>query len=566
MAESGSGPEVAERSDAVELLIVGGDVRTMDPRHPRAQALALAAGGVLAVGDEADLRRLRGPETQVLDARGASVLPGLIDAHGHFGHVARSMATAVDCRTPPNRSIDDILDRAHERADAVPPGTWILLQGTTFQDELLEDHRFPSPVQLSAVSPVHPIVYRSSLHHLVLNSRALHDAGLDADTPTPAGAHIERDPETGSPTGVVAEMFDRLPIPAATEEQLVASIERTAWDHYLANGVTSIQEIWDSAYVMELIARAQRAGELPLRVRGLGWVPLAGTVQEVASGRIGEVALRSGWLEGGGVKLFVDGGTSSYTAAFYEAYLDAPGRGALNHELGELVQMISTAQAAGAQVGVHACGDLALDLTLAAFELAGTTPASGLRPRIEHGANTTWTPARSEWCERLGVLPVANLGFIHNYGEFWPRSLGEERSRNCVPLRTLLDTGFPVPGTSDTTGGDPRLLNPFHNMWCAVTRKTFTGRVIDPDQRITPDEALVMYTRNAAHAGHWEGSRGMLAPGMLGDAIVLDRPLEGITGEELGEVKVAHTIVAGELVYSEGERVCAPGGAPGREV
>ncbi len=559
MTESGVSPQPAE------LLIVGADVRTMDPRRPRARGLALGAGRVLAVGDESDLRELAGSETRVLDAHGASVLPGLIDAHGHFGHVARSMATAVDCRTPPVRCIDDILDRAHERADTCPPGTWILLQGTTFQDELIEDRRFPSPVQLSAVSSEHPIVYRSSLHHLVLNSRALRDAGLDADTPTPAGAHIERDPETGSPTGVLAEMFDRLPIPPATEEQLAASIERTAWEHYLANGVTSIQEIWDSAYVMELIARAQRAGDLPLRVRGLGWVPLAGTVEEVASGRIGDVPLRPGWLEDGGVKLFADGGTSSHTAAYYEAYLDAPGRGALNHELGELVQMISTAQAAGAQVGVHACGDLALDLTLAAFELAGTTPALDLRPRIEHGANTTWTAARSEWCRRLGVLPVANLGFIHNYGEFWPRSLGEARSRDCVPLRSLLDAGFPVPGTSDTTGGDPRLLNPFHNMWCAVTRETFAGRVVDPDQRITPQEALTMYTRNAAHAGHWEGSRGTLAPGLLGDAIVLDRALDGVTGQELGEVTVAHTIVAGELVYSKGARVCSPGDAPGRE-
>ncbi len=552
-------------AETAQLLVVNADVRTMDSHGRRVQALALGAGRVLAVGAEADLRELGGPRTQIVDARGASVLPGLIDAHGHFGHVARSMATAVDCRTPPVRCVDDILDRARGRARACAPGTWILLQGTTFQDELIEDRRFPTPVELSAVSCEHPIVYRSSLHHLVLNSRALQDAGLDADTPTPAGAQIERDPETGGPTGVLAEMFDRLPIPPATEVQLAASIERTAWEHYLANGVTSIQEIWDSAYVMELIARAQRAGELPLRVRGLGWVPLAGSVEEVASGRIADVVLRDGWLEGGGVKLFVDGGTSSHTAAFYEEYLDAPGRGALNHELGELVEMISAAQAAGAQVGVHACGDLALDLTLAAFELAGTTPASDLRPRIEHGANTTWTAARAQWCKRLGVLPVANLGFIHNYGEFWPRSLGESRSRPCVPLRSLLDAGFPVPGTSDTTGGDPRLLNPLHNMWCAVTRETFAGRVVDPDERISPEEALTMYTRHAAHAGHWEGSRGTLAPGLLGDAIVLDRPLEGVAGEELGDVKVAHTIVAGELVYSEGARVSPSGGAPGRE-
>jgi predicted amidohydrolase YtcJ len=537
--------------EPADLLVVYGDIRTMDLHRPRAQALAARGGRIVALGSSSDLLGMRGPHTETIDARGATVLPGLIDAHGHFGHVARSMAAAVDCRTPPVSAIADILDRAGARARAVVPGTWILLQGTTFQDELIADGRFPTPAELTAVSAEHPIVYRSSLHHVVANRCALALAGIDADTVEPPGAHIERDPASGEPTGVLAEMFDRLPIPPATEAQLAASIHRVAWDSYLAHGVTSIQEIWDSVEPMRLLARAVRAREIPLRVRGLGWVPLAGSLAEVAAGAIGDVELEQDWFEGGAVKLFADGGTSSHTAAFYEEYLDAPGRrGALNYELGELAELIAAAQQAGAQVAVHAAGDLAQDVTLAAFELAGTTPGADLRPRIEHGANTAWSARRAEWCKRLGVLPVPNLGFIHNYGEFWPRSLGERRSRDCVPLRTLLDAGFEVPGTSDTTGGDPRLLNPFHNIWCAVTRETFAGRTIDPAQRISLEQGLSMYTRFAAHAGHWESSRGMLAPGMLADVIVLDRPLEEIEDMDLGAVTVAHTIVDGRLVYS----------------
>jgi predicted amidohydrolase YtcJ len=533
-----------------DLLLVGGDVRTMDPRRPHAQALAARAGRILAVGSTLELEGLRGARTETIDARGATVLPGLIDGHGHFGHVARSMAGAVDCRTPPVGSIADILDRAATRARAVPPGTWILLQGTTFQDELIADGRFPTPAELTAVSTEHPIVYRSSLHHVVANRRALSDAGIDAATVEPPGAHIERDPASGEPTGVLAEMFDRLPIPPATEAQLAESIHEVAWEHYLAHGVTSIQEIWDSVAPMRLLARAIRAREIPLRVRGLGWVPLAGTVAEVASGAIGDVPLERDWFEGGAVKLFADGGTSSHTAAFYEEYLDAPGRrGALNYELGELAELIAEAQQGGAQVAVHAAGDLAQDITLAAFELAGTTPEADLRPRIEHGANTAWSTRRAEWCKRLGVLPVPNLGFIHNYGEFWPRSLGERRSLDCVPLRSLLDAGFQVPGTSDTTGGDPRLLNPFHNIWCAVTRETFAGRTIDPGQRISREEGLSMYTRFAAHAGHWETSRGMLAPDMLADVVVLSQALDDVADGDLGAVTVAQTIVDGRLVY-----------------
>jgi predicted amidohydrolase YtcJ len=535
---------------AAHIMIVGGDVRTMNPLAPRAEALAARDGRIVALGTLSELEPLRGPSTTVVDAAGATVLPGLIDAHGHFGHVARSMATAVDCRTPPVASIVDLLDRAAERARSVAPGTWILLQGTTFQDELLAERRFPTPAELTAVSQDRPIVYRSSIHNLVVNRCALELAGIHRDTPEPAGARIERD-SSGEPTGVLAEMFDRFPIPEPTDGELDRSIANVAWGHYLANGVTSIQEIWDSAQVMRLLARGVKARDIPLRVRGFGWVPLAGSLEDVASGAIADVELLADWFEGGGVKLFVDGGTSSHTAAFYEEYLDAPGkRGALTYELGELTECIRDSHAAGAQVALHAAGDLAQDLALAAFELADVQAGGDLRPRIEHGANTAWSAQRSALCKRLGVLPVPNLGFIYNYGEFWPRSLGERRSHDCVPLRTLLEEGFEVPGTSDTTGGDPRLLNPFHNMWCAISRTTFAGRTIDPAQRITREQALTMYTRFAAHAGFWEGCRGTLQEGKLADVVVLEQAIDEVGDDDFAELSVAHTIVDGELVYS----------------
>jgi predicted amidohydrolase YtcJ len=540
-----------ERAD---LLLIG-DVRTMRADGARTGALAVGDGRILALGDALDLSALRGPDTVVLDVGARTVLPGLIDAHGHFGHVARSMVGAVDCRTPPVRSVADILERASARVRELPADSWVLLQGTTFQDELMAERRFPTPEQLSAVSADHPIVYRSSIHHLVLNRRALALAGIDRDTPEPPSGHIERD-AGGEPTGVLAEMFDRLPIPPSTEPELAESISRVAWRDYLANGVTSIQEIWDSAALMRLFGRAVADREIPLRVRGFGWVPLAGSVAEVASGAIGDAQLTQGWFEGGGVKLFVDGGTSAHTAAFYEEYLDAPGRrGALTYELEQLTAHIAEAHAAGAQVALHAAGDLAQDISLSAFELAGVRSELDLRPRIEHGANTAWNGWRSDLCKRLGVLPVPNLGFIYNYGEFWPRSLGG-RGENCVPLRTLFDAGFPVPSSSDTTGGDPRLLNPFHNMWCAITRKTFTGRTIDPQQRISREQTLAMYTRHAAHAGFWESSRGTLQPGKFADIVVLDRNLDEVADEDFDQIRVDHTIVDGRIVYSSSS---APG-------
>jgi predicted amidohydrolase YtcJ len=124
-----------------------------------------------------------------------------------------------------------------------------------------------------------------------------------------------------------------------------------------------------------------------------------------------------------------------------------------------------------------------------------------------------------------------------------------------VPLRTLLGEGFEVPGTSDTTGGDPRLLDPFHNMWCAIERKTFTGRTIDPEQRITREQALTMYTRHAAHAGYWEGSRGTLQEGKLADIVVLEQAIDEVDDADFAELTVAHTIVDGKLLYSASENL-----------
>src|ERR1700722_233587 len=251
--------------EPAQLLILDADVRTMNLRMPRASALAARGGRIVALGTSSELESLRGPSTVTIDARGATVLPGLIEAHGHFGHVARSMATAVDCRTPPARSIADILARAEERARAGAPGTWILLQGTPFQAELIADGRFPTPQELTDISADRPIVYRSSIHNLVVNRCALELAGIDRDTVEPPGARIERGPD-GEPTGVLAEMFERFPIPDPTDAELADSIVDVAWGHYLAHGVTSIQEIWDSAQVMRLLGGSVRRREIPLRV------------------------------------------------------------------------------------------------------------------------------------------------------------------------------------------------------------------------------------------------------------------------------------------------------------
>jgi predicted amidohydrolase YtcJ len=534
-----------------ELIIVNGDVRPMTPGGERFEALATDGGRVVALGATHEIEALAGRNTVVLDAGGRTVLPGFIDAHTHLGLVAQSFAIGVDCRSPTVRSVTEIAERAAARARTVPRDTWLLLQGTTFQDELVEEGRFPTPDELTAASADHPIVYRSSLHHTIANRRALELAGIDENTPEPPSGRIERD-ETGRPTGVMAEMFDRFPIPEPTGADIAGSVLDVGHNLYLANGVTSIQEIWDSRDVLAMIAEKVRSRELPLRVKAYGWVPLAGTLEEVSARGLGGVDEEADWLEYGGVKLFFDGGTSAHTAAFYDDYLDAPGtRGALTGAPEELMRQLGRAHAHGAQVMVHAAGDRAYDVMLDAVEQAHRAhPRDDARHRIEHGANVAWSTERTQRSLRLGVLPAPNVGFIRTYGEFWEKALGAERARPCVPLATLLAAGHPVPGTSDTSGGDPSLLDPLRNMDTALQRITVGGRPVDPEERIDVEQALEMYTRHAAWAGRTESSRGTLETGKLADVVVLSERLRDDARDAFADVRVHHTIVGGRIVHT----------------
>jgi len=537
---------------AADLVVLEAKVKTMDRRGRTGDAVAVKDGRVAAIGTTPDLRRLVDAKTVVVQGRGRTVVPGFIYAHTHWGLTAQTLALAIDCGTPPVQTIADIIAQGRAALARTPPGQWLLLQGSTFQDHYLREGRFPTRADLDRVSTEHPVLYRASLHELIVNSRALQVSGITRDTPDPPGARIGRDPETGEPTGVLAEMYGSLPLPKPTPDDLTRSLRRVALEHMLRNGVTSAQEIWDSPEVLRAQARLVGAREAPIRLTAYGWVPLAGSLETLLTRRVEDVEIERDWVELSGVKLFADGGTSSYTAAFHEAYPGRPGHlGSLNYTDEELEELVGTAHRAGAQILVHACGDRAQDQVLRTFEKVAPDSPRERPHRIEHCGNTLWDDERAAWCRRVGVSPVPNCEFIYNYGEFWQGALGPSRARRCVPLRSMLDAGFEVAGTADTTGGALITLNPLHNMWRAVTRRTFRNRIIDPDERISIDEALTMYTRSAAIAGGYGGSRGTLEVGKLGDLLVLSADLDGIGPDDLRAVRVTHTVVDGRVVFSE---------------
>jgi hypothetical protein len=259
------------------------------------------------------------------------------------------------------------------------------------------------------------------------------------------------------------------------------------------------------------------------------------------------------WFEFDAVKLFADGGTSVCTAAFHEDYKGQPGnRGSLVYGDDELRGLLSAAHQHGLQALVHACGDRAQDQVIAAFgDIADRDQIAAARHRVEHLGNVGWTAERAHASQATGVLPIPNIGFTYHFGEYWPRALGEEIAYAALPLRSMLKLGFPLPGTSDTSGPDLVILHPLHNIVNATLRETYAGRVVNPGERIQPSNGIDMYTRGSAYGCRIEANRGSLEVGKLADIAVIDG-WSGDTDDEekLRGLGVAHTIVGGKVVWS----------------
>jgi hypothetical protein len=352
-------------------------------------------------------------------------------------------------------------------------------------------------------------------------------------------------------------MFDRLGIPLAAESELRASLIKVARETYLANGVTSIQEITDSLTTLRLQAELVRDRTIPLRVASYAWVPVAASLEQVTTSATLDAALvEPGWMELGGAKLFADGGTTSFAAAIYGHY---PGQeannGSLTYELDELVEILVKCESAGVQVMVHASGDRAEDQVLSAFDRAVKSQPGGcgrLSHRVEHAANILWTDERARGFAALKLTPAPNMGFIYHYGDFWREIYGPSTVNPIVPIRSLLDSGFHVPGTSDTAGSDLELHRPMHNIWAAVARRTLRGTVDSPEECISVEEAVRMYTEYSAVQGRYGAERGRLEPGYVGDIVVLSTDLATCASEDLDAVDVGWTIVDGSVVFERG--------------
>ena len=542
----GGGP--AERA---ELILTDGAVHTMTASRPRAEALAVAGGKILFVGDTERALRFRGDSTKVVSLGGRMVLPAFQDSHVHL---ITGGLELLACNIAGLGTKEAVFARIREYAAAHPELAWVVGGGW---DLPLFPQANPRKEDLDALVPDRPACMDSADGHSAwVNSRALALAGVTKDSPDPFGGRIERDPQTGEPTGTLREsaagLVERL-VPKLGPEDYIRGL-RAGLE--LANrfGIASIIEASAGPDLLEAYAALDRSGELTVRVLASLHVDTGRGVSE--AGRLAGLRRRYAGtrLKATAAKIFADGVMEPQTAALLEPYLNRPGdRGTPLLEPEAFDRLAVALDRAGFQIHVHAIGDRAIRMTLDAFAAAGR--ANGFRDMRHHIAHLELIdPTDLPRFRRLGV--AANFQALWAYADPYITDLtlpilGPARSRWLYPIGSVAATGAVVAGGSDWSVSS---MNPLEAIEVALTRRgpdDPPGEAWIPEERVGLETMLRAYTANGAWLSHEEKSRGVLAPGRAADLIVLDRDLFGIPVQDISRVRVLWTLLDGRAVFRD---------------
>ena len=530
---------------AADLIIVNATVHTMTQAQPTAEAIAILGQRIIAVGANDEIRKLAGPATRVIDAKGQTVLPGFNDAHVHFlsGGFQLSSVDLRDAKSP-----QEFAERIRDFAATLPPGRWIT--GGDWDHESWPDAKLPTRELIDRYTPNTPVfVNRLDGHMALANSLALKLAGVTGATKDPDGGVIVRDPANGLPTGILkdaAQSFVWKVIPSPTFEEKLAAA-RAASNHAASLGVTSVQDVSAGADVgvyQNLLDR----GELKTRIYAVWPLPRWDRLAQTGvRAHFGSPMLRTGGLKG-----FADGSLGSTTALFFEPYLDAPGTSGIpSDEMfpdGVMLERVRGADRAGLQVLIHAIGDRANDKILSIYEqVEKEAGARDRRFRIEHAQHI-----RAQDIPRFARAKViASMQPYHaiDDGRWAEKRIGSERAKTTYAFRSLLDAGATLAFGTDWTVAP---LNPMLSIYAAVTRRTLDGRRPAgwvPEQKISVTEAVRAYTLGSAYAEFQENEKGSIAPGKLADVVILSRDIFKIDPIEIEKVKVVLTVMDGRVVY-----------------
>ncbi len=536
--------------EETRTLYVGGPILTMDPANSVVAALAVEGNRIAAVGSREELRDWADGDARVVDLRGRALLPGFIDAHGHFPG-AGIFALYVDLNSPPIGTVaemSDLVNRLRQKAASTAPGKWIL--GMGYDDTLLAEQRHPTRADLDRASSAHPIaILHISGHLAVVNSLALEKLGIDARTPDPDGGRIRRDARTGEPNGVLEENAAEAASARLLDPSLLDGVKivREASRRYVRVGVTTAQNGFAPKNQIGALAWLSRLGVIPIRL--VIW-PNKEVMDEILAGTFSFSSYDPEWVHLGAVKLIADGSIQAYTGYLSRPYHVPPGddpeyRGYPRMSRDELLERVPRYHAEGLQVAVHGNGDASIDDILDAFEHAQRLhPREDARPVVIHAQMT-----REDQLDRMQALGVIPSFFsLHTY--YWGDRhrdifMGPERAARMSPARSAIKRGLRFTIHCDTPVVP---MEPLRLVWSAVNRRSAGGAVIGASQRITPMQALRAVTTDAAYQHFEEDLKGSLEPGKLADLVILSRsPLDD--PEHIDEIEVVETIVGGRTVY-----------------
>ena len=533
---------------AADLAMMNGKVITVDPSDSIAEAVAIKAGKIEAVGADGEIQELIGEATQVVDLGGRALTPGLIDSHNHFQGVGLMGTYYVPLLPPEVTTIEEMRDKLAETIAATPEGEWV--KGYFIA---VKDTDLPTRFDLDPVSPNHPVwVWQQGGHYGSANSVALGIAGIDASTPDPPGGVIGRDDE-GEPDGVFynhrAMDLLRQHVPVYTQEMVHENIISTQ-GIFAACGVTSFQD--NNVRGTETVGTYLEAGRRGnMRLRGAVYYTL-----EWPGGL--DRALNQiepyddEHMRFAGYKFLLDGQlTMAYCHEPHEGHRwDLP-----TWEPQRFKDSVRALHDSGLQICVHCVGDAAVDLTLDAFEEAmDANPRPDPRHRIEHCILST--PQATQRMKDLGVVVSTQPQFLRLGGDMYDDVFGEERARRAIVTREWLEAGVPVALGSDCPS------TPWHapqvTLFGAVTRITFSNQFFEPDQALTIQEALRAHTMGSAYAAHEEEIKGSIEPGKLADLVVWHEDPYTAPTQRLWQIPVDMTLVGGEIVYETGEAALRP--------
>ncbi len=500
-------------------------------------------GKVIAVGDENSVAA-KAPKAQHIDAQGKTLLPGLIDAHGHvFG--LGEIATSVELFTP--ATLDSALKAIATFAKAHPQHPWVFGRG--WNQEIWKLGRFPTAAELDTVVSDRPaLMERVDGHAIWANSKALALAGITQDTPDPAGGKIERD-AAGHPSGVLVDgamaLLNRV-VPPPTEADARAMLD-SALAYLSSVGLTSVHDAGIGVKQDRLYRDYADHGKLTTRVYAM----IGDTTQDFDElSKNGPLKSYAGDTYAlAAVKLYSDGALGSRGAALLAPYSDMPStKGLLFHPDAEIRAKMEKAMKAGYQVNVHAIGDAGNRQILDAFQdLIAKYHNGALRHRIEHAQVVA--PEDIPRFKSLGVIPSMQPTHATSDQNMAEQRVGPERIKGAYAWRSFLKQGSKIACGSDFPVESP---NPFEGIHAAVTRQNKAG-VPDggwyQNQAMTLNEAFRCFTLDAAYAGHQETSLGSLEPGKWADFIIIDRDLFTIPAAQIGKTAVLQTWVAGKPVY-----------------